>query len=160
MQLPGSLRTQLARVLDWNEAHVGFDKATAGIPEHARGALAPGFAHSPWQIVEHLRTAQKDILRFCVDSAYVHDLRWPDDYWPTDPAPLGRSDWDTSLADYRADREALKRLAEDSHIDLLAAVPTGKAHQTALRGVLLAASHASYHLGELVAVRRALGIWP
>jgi len=157
---PAPLRTQLVRVLDWDEAHAGFDKATGGIPVDARGTVPQGFAHSPWHILEHLRIAQKDILAFCTDATYMHDLRWPDDYWPTDSAPPGRADWDTSLADYQADREALQQLASDSHVDLLAPVPTGNANQTTLRGILLAASHASYHLGELVAVRRALGIWP
>ena len=158
-QSPDPLRSQLAWLLDWEEAHVGFDKATSGIAADKRGAQAQGFEHSPWQLLEHLRIAQKDILNFCVSATYVHDLSWPDDYWPTDQGPPDAAAWNDSIADYKADREALRQLALDARADLLAPVPTGDVSQTVLRGILLAASHASYHLGQLVAVRRALGIW-
>jgi hypothetical protein len=76
-----ALRDHLARVLDWEEAHVGFDKAVAGIAAGKRGARAPGFEHSPWQLVEHIRIAQEDILDFCVNAVYEHTKKWPDDYW-------------------------------------------------------------------------------
>lgn len=159
-QSPGPLRSQLASVLDWEEAHVGFDKATSGIAEDKRGAQAQGFEHSPWQLLEHLRIAQEDILNFCVNETYVYDLNWPADYWPTDEAPPDATAWNESIANYKADRETLRRLALDAQADLLAPVPTGNASQTVLRGILLAASHTAYHVGQLVAVRRALGIWP
>ena len=81
------LRAQLVRLLDWEEAHVGFDTAIDGIPTNSRGAQAQGFVHSPWQLLEHMRTAQKDILSFSVSPTYVHELTWPDDYWPKNPAP-------------------------------------------------------------------------
>ena len=84
------LREQLARALDWDEAHVGFDKAIAGLTPAQRGARAAGFDHSPWQLLEHLRIAQADILDFCVNAKYVHDRAWPDDYWPTRPTPRRR----------------------------------------------------------------------
>jgi uncharacterized damage-inducible protein DinB len=153
-----ALRDQIARVLDWEEAHVGFDKAVDGIPPDKRGARAAGFEHSPWQLVEHIRIAQEDILDFCVNSAYEHTMKWPDDYWPKDPAPPSQNAWTDSLASCVRSREALKRLARDIE-DLTAKVPTGKGHQTFLRAILLAADHAAYHVGQIVAVRRALGIW-
>ena len=152
------LRDSLARVLDWEEAHVGFDKAVAGIPPDTRGARAEGFEHSPWQLVEHIRIAQDDILDFCVNAAYRHTMKWPDDYWPADSAPTDRQ-WTESLAAYARSREALQRLARDAE-DLTATVPTGSAGQTYLRALLLTADHTAYHVGQLVAVRRALGIWP
>jgi hypothetical protein len=157
---PDPLRAQLVRVLDWKEAHVGFDKAVDGIPEARRGARATGFEHSAWQLVEHLRVAQKDILDFCVNAKYVHALAWPDDYWPRDAAPPGKTSWDASIADFRADRERLKALVTDPAVDLLATVPTGDEKQTYLRAVLLVVDHNAYHIGQLVAVRRALGMWP
>ena len=80
-------RTHLVRALDWEEAHVGFDKALDGIPPEKRGARAAGFDHSPWQLLEHMRLAQDDILDFCVNADYEHTLNWPDDYWPKDPTP-------------------------------------------------------------------------
>src|SRR5262245_46753344 len=154
---PDRLRAQLVRLLDWQEAHVGFDDAVDGIPADRRGSVASGFEHSIWQLVEHMRLAQKDILEFCVNPRYVHALNWPDDYWPRNPAPPDATAWNASVAEFKNDREALKRLAED--MDLFATVPTGKEQQTYLRALLLVVDHNAYHVGQLVAVRRALGIW-
>jgi hypothetical protein len=152
-----ALRDHLARVLDWEDAHVGFDKAVAGIPAGTRGVRATGFEHSAWQLVEHIRIAQEDILDFCVNATYEEKLKWPDDYWP-DPAPPSDAAWNASLASFARSREKLKALARDVE-DLTAKVPAGKGHQTYLRAILLAADHAAYHVGQIVALRRALGIW-
>ncbi len=157
---PDPLRAQLVRLLDWEEAHVGFDKAVAAVPPDQRGMRAAGFEHSPWQLVEHLRLGQKDLLAFCIDPHYVHELKWPDDYWPERAAPPKASAWDESIAAFRADREQLKALIHDGDIDLFARVPTGKATQTYLRAILLLVDHNAYHIGQLIAVRRALGNWP
>jgi DinB superfamily len=154
-----ALRDHLARVLDWEDAHVGLDKAADGIPPDRRGARAAGFDHSPWQLVEHIRLAQEDILDFCVNRAYKHTMTWPDDYWPKAPAPPNDKAWTDSIASYGRTREELKRLARDVE-DLTATVPTGEGDQTYLRAILLTADHTAYHVGQLVAVRRALGIWP
>jgi hypothetical protein len=153
-----ALRDHLVRLLDWEEAHVGFDKAVDGIPAEARSAQPAGFEHSPWQLLEHMRLGQEDILDFCVNASYEHTLTWPDDYWPT-PAPPSDAAWSESIASFTRSREQLKALARDVE-DLTAKVPTGKANQTFLRAILLAADHTAYHVGQLVAVRRALGVWP
>jgi hypothetical protein len=153
-----AFRDHLVRVLDWEEAHVGFDKAVDGIPPDKRGARADAFEHSPWQLLEHLRIAQEDILDFCVNANYEHRMKWPDDYWPRNPAPPSDKAWTDSIASYTRSREDLKRLAREVE-DLTAKVPTGKATHTYLRAILLAADHAAYHVGQLVAVRRALGVW-
>lgn len=155
-----ALRTHLARLLEWEEAHVGFDKAVAGIPDGVRGALVAGFEHSPWQLLEHVRLAQKDLLDFAVNPQYVHALEWPGDYWPRDAAPPDATAWDESIDAFKADRARLIQLAQDPTVDLFATVPTGTGPQTCLRAILLVADHNAYHLGQLVAVRRALGIWP
>lgn len=154
------LRAQLVRLLDWEEAHVGFDKAVDGIPAGRYGSRAPGFEHSPWQLVEHLRLAQKDLLDFCVNAHYAHALKWPDDYWPPSHEPPDDAAWAASVADFVADRDRLKALVRDASVDLLALVPAGKGQQTVLRAILLVADHAAYHVGQLVAVRQALGLWP
>lgn len=156
----GRLRAQLVRLLDWEEAHVGFDKAVDKIPADRRGARADGFEHSPWQLLEHLRLAQKDLLDFCVNPRYAHALSWPDDYWPRSPEPPDDAAWARSVADFEADREKLKALTADAKVDLYALVPTGTGQQTYLRAILLVADHTAYHVGQLVAVRRALGLWP
>jgi uncharacterized damage-inducible protein DinB len=152
-----SLRDHLARVLDWEEAHVGFEKAVDGIPADKRGARPAGFEHSPWQLLEHVRLAQEDILDFCVNPRYEHTMKWPDDYWP-EAAPASDAAWNQSIASFTAAREKMKALAREVE-DLTATVPTGTGQQTYLRAILLVADHTAYHLGQLVAVRRALGVW-
>jgi hypothetical protein len=152
-----AFRDHLVRLLDWEEAHVGFDKAIDGIPADMRGTRPAGFEHSPWQLVEHMRLAQDDIVDFCVNAGYEHTLKWPDDYWPGQ-APPSDAAWADSVAAFTRSREQLKALARDVE-DLAAKVPTGKANQTYLRAILLVADHTAYHVGQLVAVRRALGLW-
>lgn len=153
-----AFREHLVRLLDWEEAHVGFDKAVDGIAADKRGARPPGFQHSAWQLLEHMRIAQEDILEFCVNPHYEHKRKWPEDYWPGHPEPPNANAWKDSIASYVNVRDDLKRLAREVE-DLTATVPTGKARQTFLRAILLAADHTAYHVGQLIAVRNALGIW-
>jgi hypothetical protein len=153
------LRDQLVRALDWEEARVGFDKAIDGIADSQQGARAAGFEHTAWQLLEHMRIAQNDLLDFCVNPRYVHDRKWPDEYWPAQPAPADARAWRASVAAFKDDREKLKNVVRDPKIDLFAPVPTGKPQQTYLRAVLLVLDHNAYHIGQLVSLRRALGIW-
>lgn len=154
------LRSHLVRALEWEDAHVSFDSAVDGIPADKRGASAPGFEHTPWQIVEHLRLAQLDLLDFARNARYEHTLKWPDDYWPTNGAPPSAAAWDQSIASFKRDREELKALVSDPGFDLFVPVPTGNDAQTGLRSVLLTIDHNAYHVGQLLDLRRALGIWP
>ena len=153
------LRTQIADFVgDWQQAHVTFDASLKGLPVRLRGAVPAGLEHSIWQIVEHMRIAQADILDFCVNPKYEHTMKWPDDYWPRQRPPSSAAEWSESIQSYGRSREQLKRLARDVH-DLTALVPTGKGSQTYLRAILMTADHTAYHVGQLVAVRRALGLW-
>jgi hypothetical protein len=152
-----ALREHLRRLLDWEDAHVGFDAAVAGIPVKLRRARPAGLPYSAWQLVEHLRITQHDILDFCRNPEYV-ELEWPDDYWPSFPAPPSAAAWDRSIRQFRTDRRALQRLATDEALDLVSEIPHGTG-QTYLRELVLAADHAAYHVGELVILRRLLGIW-
>jgi uncharacterized damage-inducible protein DinB len=152
-----ALRAQLARLLDWEDAHLSFDAAVEGVPPKLRGAAPAGLPYSPWQLIEHLRLTQHDILDFCRNPNY-RELHWPDDYWPASAAPPKPADWDESIAQFRHDRAALQSLASDSKIDLFARIPHGSG-QTYLRELLLVADHSAYHVGQLVTVRRALGAW-
>jgi uncharacterized damage-inducible protein DinB len=152
------MRTTVARLLDWQDAHVGFEKVIAGLAPDLRGQAPGGLPYSPWQLLEHIRLTQHDILEFCRNQAY-EELDWPNDYWPKSASPPSADAWDKSVAAFRQDREALKQLALNPGMDLLAKVPAGDG-QTYLRELLLVADHTAYHLGELVVVRRALGTWP
>ena len=154
------LRTQLARVLDWHEAHATFDQAVDGLPPASRGVAPPGFEHTAWQLLEHLRIAQADLLDFCTNAQYAHALSWPAGYWPATAAPPDEAAWDAAIAAFRRDRESLKALVQSDGFDLYAPVPAGKPTQTGLRAILLTIDHNSYHIGQLVSVRRALGHWP
>jgi uncharacterized damage-inducible protein DinB len=157
MSIDADVREQLGRVLAWDEAHVGFDKAIADIPPDLRGRQPQGLPHSPWQILEHLRRAQHDILDFCRNPNY-RELKWPDDYWPSSAVPPSPAAWDDSIRQYRLDRQALQQLAQDRQVDLAARIPHGQG-QTYLRELILAADHAAYHIGELIVIRRLLGNW-
>ena len=152
-----ALRAQLAKFLDWEEAHVGFDTAVKGIAPPMRGVVPDGWEYSAWQLVEHLRIAQADILDFCVNPKY-QAKKWPDDYWPKALGPRHAAEWTKAIAAYRRDRKTLQRLAANPKIDLLAAIPHGTG-QTYLREIVLVADHNAYHIGQIVALRRRLGIW-
>ena len=153
-----ALRRHLARVLEWGDAHASFDDVVRGVPAALRGRRARGLPWSLWELLEHLRLAQADILEFCVDANY-QARPWPDAYWPTTPAPPNPRAWSRSIAVVRRDRAAMQALALDPKRDLLAKIPHGNG-QTCLREILLTADHGAYHIGQMVAVRRALGCWP
>jgi uncharacterized damage-inducible protein DinB len=153
----GALREQLAALLQWEDAHAGIDRIVDGVPADRWSASASGLPYTLWQLLEHLRLAQHDILDFCRNPGYA-ELRWPEDYWPPAGAAPNPGEVAASLAALREDREALAAMARDDRVDLFARIPHGTG-QTYLRELLLAADHTSYHLGQMVAVRRALGIW-
>ena len=149
-----ALRDHLAQVLDWDHAHIRFDDAVKEFPRELRGKRPAGGPHSPWELLEHLRLAQADILEFTRDSTYV-SKKYPDDYWPSSEAPPTESAWDESVAAFRADLRAFLDLVADESIDLYARVPNGDG-QTVLREILLTADHNAYHVGQLMMVRRIL----
>ena len=151
-----AVRDLLVKVLSWEDAHVGFEAAVAGIPEHMRGTHVSGL-HSPWELVEHLRITQHDILDFCRNKDY-EEMEWPRDYWPTTPAPLSAPAWDESIAQFKRDRQSLQQMASDPNLELTARIPHGSG-QTYMRELVLVADHSAYHVGQLVLVRQLLGIW-
>jgi len=152
-----ALREQLLKVIDWEEAHVPFDRAVKGIPPSMRGVVPNGWEHSAWQLVEHIRIAQADILEFSITAKYKAK-KWPDDYWPKASAPRNAAAWSKSIAEIRTDRKKLQQLAKNPRVDLTAEIPHGTG-QTYLREILLVAAHNSYHIGQIVSLRKQLGIW-
>jgi DinB superfamily len=138
-------------------AHLDFERAIADRPAEPRGARPPGLPHSPWRLVEHLRIARWDILRFSVDPDHVSP-GFPEGYRPEGDAPPDPGAWDRSVAAFRADLRAMIDLVADPETDLFAPISHGQG-QTVLRVALLVADHNAYHLGQLVTVRRLLGAW-
>lgn len=152
-----ALRLHLTRLLEWGDAHATFEKAFADVPEDARDVRPAGTPYSLWELLEHLRLTQRDILDFCRDAGY-HEPTWPADYWPTTTMPTDTEAWSDSIASYKRDRAELTRLASDPNVDLFAQIPHGSG-QTYLREILLVADHSSHHLGQAILVRRLLRIW-
>lgn len=159
MAASASWQSIVASSLHWDQAHVTIDAALENLAEAHRGQQPAGYPHSVWQLLEHIRIAQHDLLDFCLNAEYSHDLKWPDDYWPTDPAPPSGGAWQSSLDEIRRDRGALEALMMEEGRDLTARIPHGTG-QTYLRTVLVAADHSAYHVGQIVDVRRLLGSWP
>lgn len=151
-------RTQLVRALAGKDAHVDFNAAIANFPVKLRGQKPDGAPHTAWQLLEHMRIAQADILEFCVNPNYKEPA-WPDDYWPKTPAPPDESAWERSIAAFQHDLKSMQSLVADSSRDLYSHIPHGGG-QTLFREALLVVDHNSYHLGQLVMIRYLLGIWP
>jgi uncharacterized damage-inducible protein DinB len=152
-----SVRDLVARLLAWEDAHVSFDKAITGIPPDLRGTVPHNLPYSPWQLLEHLRIAQHDILDFCRNPNY-EELKWPADYWPASAAPPSQSAWDDSIRRFKQDRTSLQQLAADETLELESKIPHGTG-QTYLRELVLVADHTAYHVGQIVLVRRLLDVW-
>lgn len=151
-------REIVASSLDWEQAHVGLDKAVDGLPADLRGRRPDGAPYSVWELLEHIRLAQHDLLDFCRNPEYVHDLDWPDDYWPKTPEPPSGKAWEDCLATIRRERDELKQWAVEADLDLTQKIPWGTG-QTWLRTVIVATDHAAYHVGQIVLVRKLLGAW-
>lgn len=152
-----AVRDLVARSLAWSDAHVSFDDAVRDLPVPLRGIRPAGLPHSPWEILEHIRIAQRDILNFSLAAPY-HELEWPSGYWPQSPEPPDPEAWDRSIAAVLKDRQMIQELARDARVDLTAVTPHGT-DQTHLRELLLVVDHNAYHVGQLVIVRRLLGAW-
>jgi hypothetical protein len=150
------LREQLVSSLSGHGAHMSFDQAVKGFTRELIGRKVPNLAHTAWQLVYHLWIAQWDILEFVRNPAY-ESPQWPEGYWPGEDAPRSLSLWEETLGKFRADLKAMVDLVRNGKNDLFAPVPHGEG-QTLLREALLVIDHNSYHVGQLVDLRRLLGI--
>ena len=152
------LRSHVRHLLSGEGAHATFEEVVSGIPPALRGAKPAGFLHSAWMLLEHMRIAQWDILQFSRNPKHVSP-DWPAGYWPPTEAPRSAAVWDKSVRQFRRDLSAMQEWVERSKTDLFACIPWGEG-QTILREAWLIADHNAYHLGQLVDLRRALGVWP
>jgi hypothetical protein len=157
MDQNAALRQHLVELLKGGHAHATFDQTIKNLPAELRGKKPKGAEHSAWQLLEHLRIAQWDILEFSRDAKHKSP-DWPGGYWPTKAAPPDEKAWDKSVRAFRRDLNALSALVADESTDPFAPIPHGTG-QTVLRETLLAADHNAYHLGQLLLLRRLLGAW-
>lgn len=152
-----ALRQHLLNLLRGGNAHADFDTVFKDLPAELRGKRPKGVEHSPWEVLEHLRIAQWDILEFSRNPNHISP-EFPSGYWPRTPAPADEKAWDKSIRSFRKDLKALCDLVADESTDLFAKIPHGDG-QTILREALVTADHNAYHLGEAVLLRRLLGAW-
>jgi hypothetical protein len=155
MSTDSELREQLLYLLGGGGAHVDFETVVKDFPVGIINVKAEHVPYTPWQVLEHMRIAQWDILEFSRDAAHVSPP-WPEGYWPQKDAEADEAAWNRSVEAFRADLEAMKSLVADSSTDLLARIEHGTG-QTILREALLVADHNAYHLGVLVTLKRLLG---
>jgi hypothetical protein len=152
-----TLREHLRKALSWSEGHVDWKTALAGLPAKSRGQKPAGAPHSAWELLEHVRIAQWDILEFSRNPKHVSP-DFPSGYWPETPVPPNDAAWEKSVRSFQSDLEAMEKLVADPKTDLAAPIPHGSG-QTILREALLLADHNAYHLGQFVLLRRLLGNW-
>lgn len=150
-----AFRKELIAHLTEDHAHVGFDSAVKDFPAGLRGQRPEGVPHSAYQLVEHIRIAQWDILEYALDPKHKSP-EFPDGYWPNSPEPPDAKAWDKSIAGFRNDRKKLAAALEN--MDVLAPIKHAK-NQTLASKTMLIIDHNAYHLGQLVLLRRLLGAW-
>lgn len=154
------VRIQLIALLRGGHAHVTFDGAVKDLPANLRSVVPENLPYSAWQLLEHLRITQLDILNFSAPptGGYQH-IKWPDGYWPKSPEPPSEGSWDQSIAAVHADLKRFEAIIQNPAADLYKPFRWGDG-QNLLREAMLLADHNSYHLGELIVLRRLLGAWP
>jgi hypothetical protein len=149
-----ALREHVLYLLRGGGAHIKFDEALKDFPVELFNRRAEGVPYTPWQLLEHMRIAQRDIVEFSRSASHVSP-EWPEGYWPDKTIEATEDDWRRSVEGFRADLQAMEALVEDAAGDLYARIPHGEG-QTLLREALLVADHNAYHLGALVTLRRTL----
>jgi hypothetical protein len=149
------VREQIIKLLQGGQAHLTLDDVLKDFPPKLRGVKPEGAPHSAWQLLEHLRIAQWDILEFSRDAKHVSP-EWPEGYWPKSEKPTSDAAWNKSIASIKKDSLAMQKLVEDPKTDLYKKIPHGTG-QNILREALLVADHNAYHIGQLMLLRRLLG---
>lgn len=153
-----SFRNSLVELLKEGHAHVSIKDALAGIEAQDINIRPTGMDHSLWEVTEHIRLAQEDILRYALDANWVSP-KFPEGYWPAKDAQASADDWQRSIKLLFADLDEVIALTENSNIDLTAEIPHGSSGHTYLREILLVADHNAYHAAQVVQIRKALGKW-
>ena len=152
-----ALRKQLLALLAGEGAHMTLEEAVADFPDEAINSRPPNVDYSPWQLLEHIRLTQADILEYVVNPDYV-EMSWPDDYWPAPEATATPEQFAATIQGCLADRKALADLVSDPDYDVFAEIPNTRGN-TLLREVRIAADHTAYHVGEFAILRQVMGTW-
>jgi hypothetical protein len=148
------LRDNLLELLNGASAHLDPATILADFPLESYADKPAGAPYNAWQLLEHIRIALRDLLDFCINPNYLA-LKWPEDYWPKLEAPPSAGAWKESVSALLADIEAFKKMVSDHATNLYSTIPWGDG-QTILREILLAADHTSYHLGQIVFLKKQL----
>lgn len=149
------LIAELEKLLHGGLAHVGLEDALAGLPDNLRGVKPYDLPYSIWQLVEHIRIAQWDMLQFSKNAEH-QSPRWPEGYWPNEAEPADEDSWNQSISQIRNDLMEFISLIKKE--DLYQAIPGGDG-QTILREALQIADHNAYHVAEIIILRRLIGAW-
>ncbi|EHQ29963.1 DinB family protein [Mucilaginibacter paludis] len=150
-------RKHLIDLIKGGNAHATLDDALSDLPTQLRGVIPDGLPYSIWQLAEHIRIAQWDILEFSKDQAH-QSPKWPEGYWPKETAPQDDAAWHQTIDQIKKDTDSFIALLNDKNNDLYTPFPHGDG-QTLLREALLIADHNSYHTAEIIVIRRLLGAW-
>ncbi len=152
-----SVRELLLEQLNGKNAHVDFTQAVQGITWQQAGIKAEGVPHTIWQLVEHIRISQDDIIEFCINERY-EEIDWPDDYWPESHKPADKEEWENSKSAVQEGIDRMKEMISNPELDLLEPFPHGGG-QTLFREAMLIIDHGAYHIGQIIQIRRILGSW-
>lgn len=150
------LREQLVYLLTGGGAHISFEDAIKNFPENKRGTRIPNLAHTAWQLIDHIRIVQWDIVEFIINPYHISP-DFPSGYWPKESAPGNPDEWNKTLEEIRVDLNRMLELIQNVDNDLFVPIPHGTG-QTLFREALLLADHNSYHIGQLVDLEKLLGI--
>lgn len=151
------VRDLLIEQLEGRNAHVDFTQAVQGITYRQAGIKVEGLPHTIWELVEHIRIGQDDIIAFCANEDY-EEIAWPDDYWPASQQPASKKQWENSKMAVREGIDRMKAMVRNPGVDLQTPFPHGSG-QTLFREALLIVDHGAYHIGQIVQIRRLLGSW-
>jgi len=151
------LRENLIDLLRGEHAHANVERALSGLKPDIRNVRPGTDLHSVWELIEHMRIAQEDILRYTLDASWISP-DWPEEYWPSNINTLTEEMWVTTTSSFFADLDKVVNLVNDLDLDLFAKIPHGKDH-TYLRQVFLVSDHNAYHVGQIIRTRKSLGNW-
>jgi hypothetical protein len=147
----------LVDLIEKGNAHISLDKSLENIPFSLSGERPGNLPYSIWQITEHIRIAQWDILEFSRNAKHVSP-KWPEGYWPKAAAPKSENAWEKCVQQIQADRTSFTELIKNAGDNLYKPFEYGTG-QSLLKEALVLADHNSYHTGEIIIIRRLLNSW-